>query len=105
MTREEMNNKINTIIDECKKNHIWAEYEDDSIGEILNCVSFRITGDWKHEHLAFEYLVRSLFDGVYKICESDIDNTGDDYYSSSHTIYFADESTSILLDKMSVLFE
>ena len=104
MTREEMNVTINSIMKKCESENIWAEYEDDSIGLLLNYVSFQITGDWKHDHIKFNHVVKNLFSDIYKISECDILDSEDDYYISTHVIYFADEESSKLLDDMSKLF-
>ena len=53
------------------------EIEDN---EILVCISW---GDWKHEHMACEHMMRKL--GYHQVQEVITEDNGTDCYSSEHT--------------------
>lgn len=48
--------------------------------EILVCISW---GDWKHEHMACEHMMREL--GYHQVQEVITEDNGTDCYSSEHT--------------------
>ena len=48
--------------------------------EVLVCISW---GDWKHQHLACDHIMRQL--GYDKVQEVVTESNGDDAYSSEHS--------------------
>lgn len=48
--------------------------------EVLICISW---GDWKHEHLACEHIMKKL--GYVQVQEVITEDNGSDCYSSEHT--------------------
>ena len=55
----------------------------------IGIISFEITGDWKHEHAYADELVTDKYGTrrVFKIEEIDEEDTGDDWYTSTHVYY------------------
>ena len=98
-----INDKIAEIEKILDEHDMFAEEygADDSM--FFTYVDFRINwGDWKHNHLAFNWLVEENVSDVYKIVEFDYEDDGSDCYCSTHRVYFTEDKE--LLDRMSVLF-
>lgn len=84
--------KANTLANEVEmlfdNNQINAEFLDvklfdHSIFPRVN-IYFRITGDWKHDHLFADNLVQEQFGPKVSITSTDEEDTGDDWYSATH---------------------
>ena len=66
------------------------EIEDN---EILVCISW---GDWKHQHLACDHIMRQL--GYDKVQEVVTESNGDDAYSSEHSFVKRHGRTSAIYE-------
>lgn len=87
-------------------NYDLIDYEEYPMDTIV--VTFRIDGDWKHEHLRFNWLVREWAEKnnktIYKIDEIPVEEDGSDYYVSDHQIFITSPESAEQLNSMSALF-
>lgn len=69
--------------------HIWADLEDYDYYEDLPVaqITFSIRGDWKHDHLRADYLIRENFPCMPRIDKVTTESDGSDYYTGTHTYY------------------
>ena len=72
-------------------NHIGGvEFVDYTINTVVPhfpacVVKFFIDGDWKHDHLYADELVKRLYGAKATVCdEEEVEDTGSDWYSSVH---------------------
>ena len=87
------NNKINILADEIEKfandNHVNAELYAVSNNDDTVDIAFEVSGDWKHDHLAFDHMVDIVVDEhngtIEDMNEDVIDEDGSDNYTSIHT--------------------
>lgn len=74
----------------------------------VKVVTFRVEGDWKHDHLYFEDLVEKWAKEngkeIWKIDENIVEEDGSDYYTADHKVYITDKETSDRLNSMRGLF-
>ena len=93
LTEDFDSNKINILADEIEKfandNHVNAELYAVSNNDDTVDIAFEISGDWKHDHLAFDHMVDIIVDEhngtVEDMNEDVIDEDGSDNYTSIHT--------------------
>lgn len=48
-------------------------------------IAIEISGDWKHEHLACDALIKRYFPNAY-ITEGEPDNSDSDFYTATHFV-------------------
>lgn len=86
-------NKLNDLAARVEKvlsdAHIWAELWDLDYFKDLPVakITFKIDGDWKHDHLYADDLVQENFDAMPRIDEKVLEDTGEDSYPATHTYY------------------
>ena len=93
LTEDFDSNKINILADEIEKfandNHVNAELYAVSNNADTVDIAFEVSGDWKHDHLAFDHMVDIVVDEhngtVEDMNEDVIDEDGSDNYTSIHT--------------------
>jgi predicted secreted protein len=88
---EESFNKLKEIayeLDNYIEDKVWVrDFWYDA--QFDNTITFSISGDWKHDHLRFNYYASEWLDnrGIdYKISEHITDDSEDDSYDADHTI-------------------
>ena len=66
-------------------NELWdyEQYNTLPVGKI----TIYIRGDWKHDHLRANYLLKENFDLMPRIDENVTEDTGEDWYPATHTYY------------------
>lgn len=105
MNRNELNDRICAIEKLAEDNHIWADFCGEFHTSLFDVIDFRIDrGDWKHDHIRFDLIIKDNFDDVYKIVQKDYDEDGSDCYGSTHSIYIVSDSNKELVDQISALF-
>ena len=63
---------------------------------IASCLCIRVDGDWKHDHLFTDYLVKNYLEKRgydYFASEKDVEDSYDDSYESTH-VYVLFKKTS-----------
>lgn len=81
------NDRANEIISLLEKNKLWVElFSVDVYSEFSYAILVEIDGDWKHDHLYADNLVKKEFTdkGLIRISEVEFDDedySGDDYKS------------------------
>lgn len=70
-----------------KENHIMGEIVEESEERNMFAVEI-IWGDWKHEHLRFDWLMRENFPNLRNINTQTTEENGTDCYSAIHYYYF-----------------
>lgn len=92
-TDQDTLNKIRDIANQMTKvlddNRISNELWDYGLYDTLpvGIVTIHIRGDWKHDHLRANYLLKENFDLMPRIDENVTEDTGEDWYPATHTYY------------------
>ena len=80
----EIEKKIYELMTE---NHIMGEVVDYNDQMRMIAVEVR-WGDWKHEHLRLDWLMRESYPDLRSICQTTTEDDGSDCYSAIHYYYF-----------------
>ena len=93
--RQKLYNKLYEILGDLEQyinknfNGFWEIYNYDVINDRAGKIVFEIDGDWKHDHLRFNYIVEKYFDdnNIQYIWygEDVLEDTGSDWYPAIHT--------------------
>lgn len=75
--------KIDELIREAKL--FGSAYVGDC--ELRPCVCIEIDGDWKHEHLRLDWLIKENFEVLFNN-STVLDDTGCDWYNAVHRFWF-----------------
>lgn len=107
--RDDLRNDANSLSDYLSKNKLYCDLEDYDTGPLgIKIITFRVEGDWKHDHWYFNDLVkkwaRENGREIFKIDENVVEEDGSDYYTADHEVYITDKETSDRLNSMRVLF-
>ncbi len=83
MTNEETKNTLKKVYEILRSNNVWAEaYEE------LGMVAVEINwGDWKHDHLRAEWLMKE--NGFKQLFEEVTEEDGSDTYSAIHYFVYS----------------
>ena len=68
-------------------NNIFAEAYHWSTSRHHDCICVDIDGDWKHDHACADWLIAERLGGI-KFNEHITEDTGCDWYPSTHYYYF-----------------
>jgi hypothetical protein len=70
-----------------KENHIMGEVVEESLERKMVAVEI-IWGDWKHDHLRIDWLMKESFPNLRSIHTQTTEEDGSDCYSAIHYYYF-----------------
>lgn len=106
---EDLRKDANSLSDYLSKNKLYCDLEDYEMYPMgVKVVTFRVEGDWKHDHWYFEDLVRDWAKEngkeIFKMDEHTVEEDGSDYYTADHKVYITDKETSDRLNSMRGLF-
>ena len=73
------------IYDLMKENNLFGEIIDERKDMIAIEISW---GDWKHEHLRLDWIMKENFDNIQSIHKVTTEEDGSDCYSAIHYYYF-----------------
>lgn len=81
-----------------------VDYQDYPMN--ISLVVFRVDGDWKHDHLYIDHLIREWAQKhnryIYKIEKEEIGHSDSDWYEAYHKVFIADDKDTIdILTKLS----
>ena len=83
----ELEKKIDELME---KYHLFGEKVDER--PEINMIAYEITwGDWKHEHLRFDWMMEENFKNLRSIHKVTTEDNGSDCYSAIHYFYFMEE--------------
>lgn len=88
MTREELKALAEAINKVFTENRLYVDVFVDWDNDICYQIDW---GDWKHEHLRADWLVKEFLNGLryrYLISEETTEEDGSDTYSAEHRITF-----------------
>ena len=94
-----------------RKEHIWVDFinTDSSVMGAFTATFEINNGDWKHDHLAFDEVVKEYFANnekyaLWKIDTNQTDSSDDDSYSAEHIAFIVPKDKMELLNSMKSLF-
>ena len=84
--QSKINDIINMVDNELKDNvyAIYEVYQHSTLPVIAVDISW---GDWKHDHLRCDYIIKEKFNNLGFLSEMVTENDGSDCYSSIHYYY------------------
>lgn len=93
-----------------KNTHIWYDLIDyDSYPMNTSVVTFKVEGDWRHDHMAFKQAIHDWADQmdkeIFKIDEQEIGSSDSDDYTAQYSVFIASDKESMrILNSMRGLF-